>query len=103
MQDDAAKDIVLNPIVDPELEAAAEEELAAATTLSWRALADLTPWGDSYEGFGPAGGMLVFERNYIWNDGPGGDILCEVTAFRGASRRDRGARRTRLIARPQKG
>ena len=88
----------MDPVPDLELEAAADEELAAATTLSWRALADLVPWGDSYEGFGPAGGTLVFERSYIWKDAPGGDILCEVTAFRGPSRYERGARRSKVIA-----
>jgi hypothetical protein len=88
------------PVPDPELEAAADEEMAAAATLSWRALADLVPWGDTYEGFGPAGGALLFERGYIWKDGPGGDILCEVTAFRGPSRYDRGARRSRIIPAP---
>jgi hypothetical protein len=90
----------LDPAPDPELEAAAEEELAMAATLNWRALAGLVPWGDTYEGFGPAGGTLLFERGYIWKDAPGGDILCEVTAFRGASRYDRGARRSRVIERP---
>ena len=90
----------MDPTPDPELEAAADEELTAATTLSWRALEGLVPWGDSYEGFGPAGGTLVFERNYIWKDAPGGDILCEVTAFRGPSRYDRGVRRAKVIARP---
>jgi hypothetical protein len=87
----------LDPIPDLELEAAADEELTAATTLSWRALADLVPWGDSYDGFGPAGGALVFERSYIWKDAPGGDILCEVTVFRGASHYDGGARRSKVI------
>ena len=94
------KDAALTAIPDPELEAAAEEELAAATTLTWRALAKLVPWGDTYEGFGPAGGTLEFERSYIWKDAPDGDILCEVTAFRGPSRYDRGARRSRVIKRP---
>jgi hypothetical protein len=89
-----------NPAIDPELEAAAEEELAAATTLTWRALSGLIPWGDTSEGFGPAGGPLEFERSYIWKDAPGGDILCEVTAFRGPSRYDRGVRRSRVIGKP---
>ena len=88
---------------DPELAAAAEEELKAALSLSWAALAKLIPWGDSYEGFGPAGGNLVFERSYIWRDEEGGDILCEVTAFRGPSRYDRGVRTSRIIERPSGG
>lgn len=85
---------------DPELIAAAEEELAAALRLGWRELAPLIPWGDSFEGFGPAGGALVLERGYIWCDAPGGDILCEVTAYRGPSRHDRGVRLSHVIARP---
>jgi hypothetical protein len=89
-------------MTDPELLAAAEEELTAAVTLSWAALAKLVPWGDTYEGFGPAGGTLEFERSYIWRDQPGGDILCEVTAFRGPSRYDKGVRASRVIPKPPK-
>lgn len=85
---------------DPELQAGAEEELKAAVTLSWRELAGLVPWGDSYEGFGPAGGPLEYERSYIWRDQPGGDILCEITAFRGPSRYDRGVRLSQVIPKP---
>jgi hypothetical protein len=90
----------MDQTVDPELDAAAEEELALATALFWRDLVALTPWGDTYEGFGPSGGAVSFERSYLWNDQPGGDILCEVTAFRGPSRYDRGVRKTSLIRRP---
>lgn len=85
---------------DPELLAAAEEELKAALTLSWAALAKLIPWGDSYEGFGPSGGTLAFERSYIWRDRPGGDILCEVVVYRGPSRYDRGVRLSEIIKKP---
>lgn len=85
---------------DLELEIAAEEELELAAALSWEKLAPLVPWGDSYEGFGPAGGALVFERGYLWSGDPGGDILCEVTVFRGPARYDRGVRRSRLIRPP---
>jgi hypothetical protein len=91
----------MNALLDPELEAAADEELALAVAMSWAALATLVPWGDSYEGFGPSGGALTLERGYIWNAEPGGDILCEVTAYRRPSRYDRGVRRTRLIKRPE--
>jgi hypothetical protein len=87
--------------IDPELDAAAEEELELAAALAWADLAPLVPWGDSYEGFGPSGGAVVIERGYLWNAEPGGDILCEVTAYRGPSRYDRGARRSRLIRRPR--
>ena len=58
---------------DPELEAAAVEELAQAVRLKWAELAKLVPYGDTYEGFGPAGGALEFERSYIWRAQPGGD------------------------------
>jgi hypothetical protein len=85
---------------DPELEAAAAEELAQAVRLKWTDLSKLVPYGDTYEGFGPAGGALEFERSYIWRDQPGGDILCEVTAYRGPSRYDRGARVSQVIVRP---
>jgi hypothetical protein len=90
----------MDQILDPELDAAADEELTLAAALVWRDLAPLVPWGDTYEGFGPSGGAVSFERSYLWNGAPGGDILCEVTAFRGASRYDRGVRKTRLIPRP---
>jgi hypothetical protein len=92
--------VTTDPAPDPELLAAAEEELKAALTLSWAALAKLTPWGDTYEGYGPAGGALEFERGYIWRGEPGGDILCEVTAFRGPSRYDRGVRLSQVIKKP---
>ncbi len=85
---------------DPELEAAAAEELAQAVRLKWADLAKHLPWGDTYEGYGPAGGALAFERSYIWRAEPGGDILCEVTAYRGPARYDRGARVSQLIAKP---
>jgi hypothetical protein len=90
----------MEPSLDPELEAAAEEELALAAALFWRDLVALTPWGDSFEGFGPCGGAVVFERSYLWNDEPGGDILCEVTAYRDAARYRQGVRRTCLIPGP---
>jgi hypothetical protein len=85
---------------DPELQAAAAEELAQAVRLKWADLAKLAPYGDTYEGYGPAGGPIEFERSYIWREAPGGDILCEVTAYRGPSRYDRGARVSQVIAKP---
>jgi len=88
---------------DPELKAAAEEELATAARLTWRELSSLVPWGDTFEGFGPAGGELMLERSYIWRAGPGGDILCEVVAYRGPSRYDRGVKASCVIARPSSG
>ena len=86
--------------IDPELEAAAQEELKAAARLSWKELSGLIPWGDAFEAFGPAGGELMLERSYIWREAPGGDILCEVTAYRGPSRYDRGVKASCIIRRP---
>jgi hypothetical protein len=86
---------------DAELAAAAEEELKHALTLTWAALAKLVPWGDAYEGFGPSGGALTFERSYIWRGSPGGDILCEVTAYREPQAYEAGARASRVIRKPR--
>jgi hypothetical protein len=88
---------------DPELEAAAEEELGQAMTLAWAALTRLVPWGDTYEGFGPNGRPLVFERSYIWRGDAGGDILCEVTAFRSPARFEAGVSASRVIEKPRDG
>lgn len=90
-----------DPTPDPELEAAANEELAHALALSWRELSRLIPWGDAFDGFGPNGGAITFERSYIWKDTVGGDILCEVQAFRGPSRYEAGARASRVIRKPR--
>lgn len=83
-----------------ELLVAADEELRAACTLTWAALSRVVPWGDRYEGFASGGGEVIFERNYVWANEPGGDILCEVTVFRGETRYDSGARAQRLIPKP---
>lgn len=96
-----AKESLLIPHLDPELEAAANEELEAACTLSWRELAKVVPWGDSWEGFGPMGGAVHFERNYLWVGEPGGDLLCEVRVYRGQSRYDRGAVVSRVLKKPR--
>ena len=85
---------------DPQLQAAAEEELAAAGRMSWKQLSPLIPWGDAYEGFGPDGGPVMFERSYLWRAEPGGDILCEVAAFRDPARYAAAAKASRVIARP---
>lgn len=88
------------PRQDPELQAAAEDELNTACSMSWRQLRDVTPWGDTWEGFGPAGSPVHFERSYIWADQPGGDILCEVRVYRGQTRYDHGSIASRLIRKP---
>jgi hypothetical protein len=85
---------------DPELQEAAEDELKAACSMRWRDLAKVIPWGDDWEGFGPMGGPVHFERNYIWLEHEGGDILCEVRVYRGQSRYDRGAVVSRVIPAP---
>jgi hypothetical protein len=85
---------------DPALAAAAEEELRHACTLGWDALARVAPWGDSYDGFASGGLPVTFERNYIWADEVGGDILVEVFVYLGPSRYDAGARASRLVRRP---
>jgi hypothetical protein len=61
-----------------ELDALAAEELGAACTLSWRELARIAPWGDAYRGFTASGAEVDIERAYLWSDGEGGDVLCEV-------------------------
>lgn len=89
-----------NPPPDPALMAAAEEELAQACTLGWPALARITPWGDTYDGYAPGGRSVTFERSYLWAHDPGGDILVEVLAHAGESRRDAGALARRMIRKP---
>jgi hypothetical protein len=66
---------------ETDLEEAAREELERACTLGWKQLARHTPWGDSFEGFTPAGREVSFERSYLWEGEPGGDIRVEVTVY----------------------
>ena len=85
---------------DPDLDAAAEDELARALTLSWAELAKVTPWGDTFEGFSPANRPVLMERNYLWADAPGGDILCEVAVFPNTVLYDHASRRSARVQRP---
>jgi hypothetical protein len=64
-----------------DLEAAALEEMERACTLDWRALAAHTPWGDTFEGFTPQGRAVCFERSYLWEAQPRGDIRVEVVVY----------------------
>jgi hypothetical protein len=80
-----------------DMAAMAADELERALTLSWRELSRVTPWGDTFEGFSPAGRQVTVERSYIWAEAAGGDILCEVTVYGGPSRWDEGARQTGVI------
>jgi len=79
-----------------DLEAAAEEELERACTLGWAQLAALTPWGDTYEGFTPAGRTVQFERNYLWEGPADGDIRVEVMVYE-ATAYETGVRLTRTL------
>lgn len=87
----------MTDLPDLALTIAAEEELAAACTLGWRALASVTPWGDTFEGFVPGGRAVLIERNYLWKTVEGGDILVEIAVYPGPSRYDAGAKASRVI------
>jgi hypothetical protein len=86
----------LSPIHD-DLEATASDELDRATTLGWKELAGLTPWGDTFEGFTPMGREVCIERSYLWENAAGGDIRVEVTVYQRQAYED-GARVVRTIA-----
>jgi hypothetical protein len=83
-----------------ELAAMAADELARACSLTWLQLSKVTPWGDTYEGFAPSGRAVEVERNYVWADQPGGDVLVEVVVFQNAVLYDAGARASRTIRKP---
>ena len=82
-----------------DLEAAALEELDQAAGLGWKELSGLTPWGDTFEGFTPAGREVCFERSYLWETVAGGDIRIEVTVYEPTAYEE-GARAARSIAKP---
>ncbi len=88
------------PSVDRQMDLAdaAEEELARACDLGWRDLSQVTPWGDTYEGFTPAGRSACFERNYLWELEPKGDIVVEVVVYQPEAY-ERGVRLSRTIPR----
>lgn len=81
-----------------DLEEAAIEELARACDLGWAKIAAVTPWGDVYEGYTPAGRDVCFERNYLWKEEPGFDICVEVTVYEPQAY-EHGARLTRILSR----
>ena len=83
---------------EDDLEAAAQDEIERACTLGWRELARLTPWGDTFEGFTPAGREVCFERGYLWESAPQGDIRVELTVFEPQAY-EQGVRLTRTIPR----
>ena len=86
-------------MTDADLQAAADEELERALDLGWAELARITPWGDTYEGFSPAGRAVLMERNYLWAEAAGSDILCEVAVYPNAVLYDHAARRSARIRR----
>ena len=86
--------------LQPELETMAEEELARACSMSWRALTSVVPWSDTCEAIAPSGRDVEVERSYAWADAPGGDVLVEVVVFQNTALYDQGARRTRTIKQP---
>ncbi len=87
---------------EADLTAAAEDEMDRAMTLGWTALAGLTPWGDTYEGFTPEGREVCFERTYVWNTETGGDIRVEVNVYE-ARDFEGGVRLTRTLEKETQG
>jgi hypothetical protein len=81
-----------------DLATAARDEIERACTLHWRELAKHTPWGDTFEGFTPEGREVCFERSYLWEDAPGGDIRVEVHVYE-PENYEAGVRLTRSIKR----
>ena len=84
--------------LETDLEEAAREELERACTLGWRELSAHTPLGDTYEGFTPEGREVAFERSYLWDGEPGGDIRVEVAVYEPRAYEE-GVRLNRTIAR----
>jgi hypothetical protein len=87
-------------MTDPDLMAMAQDELNRACSLSWPELSKIAPWGDEFDGVSPAGRNVTAARSYLWADGEGGDILCEIVVYGGPSRYDHGARASRIIPKP---
>ena len=83
-----------------DLEQFAEDELLRALSLKWKELAPIVPWGDTFEGVSPANLTVQVERNYIWADEAGGDILCEVAVYLDAAHYPYAARAAHRIKRP---
>ncbi|MDX9997256.1 MAG: hypothetical protein WCY15_01080 [Phenylobacterium sp.] len=81
-----------------DLAKAAAEEIERACTLGWRQLSVHTPWGDTFEGFTPAGREVCFERSYLWDEEAGGDIRVEVAVYLPRAF-EQGVRLTRRIPR----
>ena len=78
----------------------AQDELARALDLSWRALRGVVPWGDTFDGVSPSGRNVQVERSYVWSADPGGDILCEVRVYANAALYDAGETVSAVIPPP---
>ncbi|WP_309644281.1 hypothetical protein [Phenylobacterium sp.] len=83
-----------------DLTEAAEEELERACSLTRRDMVACTPWGDTYEGYTPAGRDVCFERNYLWVGDAGGDICVEVVVYLPQAY-EQGVRLTRTMGREE--
>ena len=86
-----------HPQLTADLRRAAEEELARATTIPWARLVAAMPWGDTFEGFTPAGRAVCFERTYLWQGPVGGEIRLEVTVYE-AKDYENGVKLTQVIS-----
>ena len=86
--------------LNADLAEAAEEEMVRACSLSRRDMASCTPWGDTYEGYTPAGRDVCFERNYLWVDDAGGDICVEVVVYLPEAY-EKGVRMTHVVRREE--
>lgn len=84
--------------LDDDLAEAARDEMERALTLGWREIARHTPWGDTFEGFTLDGRAVSFERAYLWEAEPGGDIRVEVHVYQPRAY-EAGVRLTRAIRR----
>ena len=84
---------------ESDLQEAAIEEIDRACTLGWRELSRHTPWGDTYEGFTPAGREVCFERSYLWEGEAGGDIRVDVNVYEPRAYEE-GVRLHRTMPRP---
>ena len=76
------------------------EELDAACSLLWPEIKQITPWGDSFEGFAPSGREVEIERRYLWAHEPAGGVLVEVEVRALPEREKQGAEVSRLLLPP---
>lgn len=83
-----------------DLELFAEDEIGRALSLSWRELARVVPWGDTYDGVSPSNLSVQVERNYLWAAEEGGDIMVEVAVYLDPAHYQYAARRSARIAKP---